>query len=50
VPSGVETSHDYRHHRIRHNRHRLRTDAMESAVIAVNVGGAVIPALLSLYL
>ena len=50
VPSGVETSHDYRHHRIRHNRHRLRTDTMASTVIAVNVGGAVIPALLSLYL
>jgi Protein of unknown function (DUF1614)/Polyphosphate kinase 2 (PPK2) len=50
VPSSVETSHDYRHHRIRHNRHRIRTDAMASTVIAVNVGGAVIPALLSLYL
>jgi uncharacterized membrane protein len=24
VPSGVEASHDYRHHRIRQNRHRLQ--------------------------
>ena len=50
VPPGVEASHDYRHHRIKQIRHRLRTDATASTVIAVNVGGAVIPALLSLYL
>ena len=50
APSGVEASHDYRHHRIRKNRQRLRTDAVASTVIAVNVGGAVIPALLLLYL
>jgi uncharacterized membrane protein len=50
VQSGVEASHDHRHHRIRRDRHRLRTDAMAGTVIAVNVGGAVIPALLSLYL
>ena len=47
VQSGVEASHDHRHHRIRRDRHRLRTDAMAGTVIAVNVGGAVIPALLS---
>jgi uncharacterized membrane protein len=46
APSGVEASHDYQHHRIRQNRQRLRA----STVIALNVGGAVIPALLSLYL
>jgi uncharacterized membrane protein len=50
LQSGVEASHDHRHHRIRRDRHRLRTNAMAGTVIAVNVGGAVIPALLSLYL
>jgi hypothetical protein len=44
VHSGVEASHGQRHHRIR----RARTDTMAGTVIAVNVGGAVIPALLSL--
>jgi hypothetical protein len=28
VQSGVEASHDHRHHRIRRDRHRLRTDAL----------------------
>jgi hypothetical protein len=41
VQSGVEASHDHRHHRIRRDRHRLRTDAMAGTLIAVNVGGAV---------
>jgi uncharacterized membrane protein len=50
VQSGVEASHDHRHHRIRRDRHRLPTDPMAGTVIAVNVAGAVIPALLSLYL
>ena len=50
VQSGVEASHDHRHYRIRRDRHHLRKDELAVTVIAVNVGGAVIPALLSLYL
>jgi uncharacterized membrane protein len=50
VQSGVEASHDHRHYRIGRDRHHLRKDALAVTVIAVNVGGAVIPALLSLYL
>ena len=48
VQSGVELSHDHRHYRIGRDRRHLRKVAV--TVIAVNVGGAVIPALLSLYL
>ena len=50
VAPSVEESHDYRHHRIRQNRQRLRGNVIARTVIAVNVGGAVIPALLSFYL
>jgi uncharacterized membrane protein len=50
VKSGVEASHDHRRYRIRRDRLRLRKDALAVTVIAVNVGGAVIPGLLSLYL
>jgi uncharacterized membrane protein len=50
VQSGVEASHGHRHYRIRRDRHHLRKDELAVTVIAVNVGGAVIPALLSLYL